>query len=57
MVSNVYVIFKNLFCYSQFSAAEARLLRVAIGSFFDHLVLVVETIKEFGPPMESQMEQ
>lgn len=53
MVSNVYVIFKNLFCYSQFSAAEARLLRVAIGSFFDHLVLVVETIKEFGPPMES----
>jgi hypothetical protein len=31
----------------QFSASEARVLRVAVGSFFDHLVLVVETIKEF----------
>ena len=31
------------------TAKEARRLRVAVGSFFDLLTLVVETIREFGP--------
>ena len=30
------------------SAKEARMLRVAVGSFFDFLILVTDTIREFG---------
>ncbi|XP_052808292.1 EKC/KEOPS complex subunit LAGE3-like [Mya arenaria] len=33
-----------------FKATEARTLRVAVNSFFDHLNLVVKTIEQFGPP-------
>ncbi|XP_059145779.1 EKC/KEOPS complex subunit LAGE3-like [Physella acuta] len=33
-----------------FSAPEARMLRVSINSFFEHLMLVVKTIDQFGPP-------
>ncbi|MBN3317462.1 LAGE3 protein, partial [Atractosteus spatula] len=32
------------------AADEARILRVSVGSFLDHLALVLETIEEFGPP-------
>jgi len=32
-----------------FTAKEARMLRVAVGSFLDLLTLVVDTIREFGP--------
>ncbi|MBN3297898.1 LAGE3 protein, partial [Amia calva] len=35
----------------KWSADEARLLRVAVGSFLDHLALVVETMEQFGPPV------
>ncbi|KAJ8046835.1 EKC/KEOPS complex subunit LAGE3 [Holothuria leucospilota] len=35
-----------------FTATEARFLRVAVGSFFDLLNLVVKTMEEFGPPLE-----
>ncbi|XP_068780228.1 EKC/KEOPS complex subunit LAGE3 [Struthio camelus] len=31
-------------------APEARSLRVAVGSFLEHLELVVETMERFGPP-------
>lgn len=30
-----------------FTAKEAKMLRVGVGSFFDLLILVVETIKQF----------
>lgn len=39
---------------SHFSASEARLLRVAVGSFMEHLILVVETLREFGPPLQEE---
>ncbi|XP_053154337.1 EKC/KEOPS complex subunit LAGE3 [Hemicordylus capensis] len=32
-------------------ADEARILRVSINSFLDHLSLVVETMDLFGPPV------
>ncbi|XP_072181611.1 EKC/KEOPS complex subunit LAGE3-like [Diadema setosum] len=35
-----------------FSATQARLLRVAVGSFMDFLLLVTQTMEEFGPPVE-----
>ncbi|KAL0133397.1 hypothetical protein PUN28_000854 [Cardiocondyla obscurior] len=34
-----------------FSGKEARKIRVALTSFFDHLLLVTETIDQFGPPV------
>ncbi|XP_011699557.1 PREDICTED: uncharacterized protein LOC105456891 [Wasmannia auropunctata] len=33
-----------------FSGKEARKVRVALTSFFDNLLLVTETIEQFGPP-------
>ncbi|XP_065894713.1 EKC/KEOPS complex subunit LAGE3-like [Dysidea avara] len=33
---------------ANFTATEARLLRVAVGSFLDHLILVVDTMNRFG---------
>ena len=43
--------------YRNFTATEARLLRVVVGSYLDHLILVVDTMKRFGqststPPQE-----
>ncbi|XP_023693835.1 L antigen family member 3-like [Paramormyrops kingsleyae] len=35
----------------KWSADEARILRVSVGSFLDHLALVLETMLEFGPPV------
>ncbi|XP_033325127.2 EKC/KEOPS complex subunit LAGE3 [Megalopta genalis] len=32
------------------SGTEARKVRVALTSFFDSLILVTETIQQFGPP-------
>ncbi|AWP14814.1 putative L antigen family member 3-like [Scophthalmus maximus] len=32
-------------------ADEARILRVSVNSFLDHLSLVVETMETFGPPV------
>lgn len=34
-----------------FEASEARILRVSMNSFLDHLILVQKTIAQFGPPM------
>ncbi|XP_071960035.1 EKC/KEOPS complex subunit LAGE3-like [Antedon mediterranea] len=34
-----------------FTASQARLLRVAVNSFMDHLNLVVQTVECFGPPV------
>ncbi|KAG2455389.1 LAGE3 protein, partial [Polypterus senegalus] len=31
-------------------ADEARILRVSVSSFLDHLALVLETMEAFGPP-------
>ncbi|XP_014477210.1 PREDICTED: EKC/KEOPS complex subunit LAGE3 [Dinoponera quadriceps] len=33
-----------------FSGKEARKVRVGLTSFFDSLLLVTETIQQFGPP-------
>ncbi|KAM3874229.1 L antigen family member 3-like [Diretmus argenteus] len=35
----------------KWTADEARILRVSVGSFLDHLSLVVETMEMFGPPV------
>ncbi|KAM4635538.1 L antigen family member 3-like [Polymixia lowei] len=35
----------------RWSADEARILRVSVGSFLDHLSLVLETMEAFGPPV------
>ncbi|XP_075041091.1 EKC/KEOPS complex subunit LAGE3-like [Mixophyes fleayi] len=32
-------------------ADEARILRVSVSSFLDHLSLVVQTMDRFGPPV------
>ncbi|KAM4532145.1 L antigen family member 3-like isoform 2-T2 [Fundulus diaphanus] len=37
---------------SVWSADEARILRVSVNSFLDHLSLVVETMEDFGPPVD-----
>ncbi|XP_028669281.1 L antigen family member 3-like [Erpetoichthys calabaricus] len=34
-------------------ADEARILRVSVSSFLDHLALVLETMEAFGPPSVS----
>lgn len=39
--------------HSNFSGTEARKVRVGLTSFFDALLLVTETIREFGPPEAS----
>uniref|UniRef100_A0A3Q2QMK8 L antigen family member 3 n=1 Tax=Fundulus heteroclitus TaxID=8078 RepID=A0A3Q2QMK8_FUNHE len=36
----------------RWSADEARILRVSVNSFLDHLSLVVETMEDFGPPVD-----
>ncbi|XP_022307097.1 EKC/KEOPS complex subunit LAGE3-like isoform X2 [Crassostrea virginica] len=33
-----------------FESLEARMIRVGVNSFFDHLNLVIETMEQFGPP-------
>ncbi|KAM7392368.1 hypothetical protein PAMA_007467 [Pampus argenteus] len=38
----------------RWSADEARILRVSVNSFLDHLLLVVETMEMFGPPSEAR---
>ncbi|XP_068190941.1 L antigen family member 3-like [Antennarius striatus] len=35
----------------RWSADEARILRVSVNSFLDHLSLVLETMEMFGPPL------
>lgn len=37
--------------YRLISGTEARKVRVALTSFFDSLILVTETIQQFGPPV------
>lgn len=40
------------FChYRRWTADEARILRVSVSSFLDHLSLVMETMDAFGPPV------
>ncbi|XP_042365056.1 L antigen family member 3-like [Plectropomus leopardus] len=36
---------------ARWSADEARILRVSVSSFLDHLSLVMETMEAFGPPV------
>ena len=42
-----YMCYDTYICRN-FTATEARLLRVAVGSYLDHLILVVDTMKRFG---------
>ncbi|CAL8322719.1 unnamed protein product [Lota lota] len=35
----------------RWTADEARILRVSVGSFMDNLSLVLETMEMFGPPL------
>lgn len=37
--------------YRRWTADEARILRVSVSSFLDHLSLVMETMDAFGPPV------
>lgn len=39
--------------FRHFEALEARMMRVGVNSFFDHLNLVTETMEKFGPPERS----
>uniref|UniRef100_A0A3P9PC38 Uncharacterized protein n=1 Tax=Poecilia reticulata TaxID=8081 RepID=A0A3P9PC38_POERE len=41
-----------LLLVQRWSADEARVLRVSVNSFLDHLSLVVETMELFGPPVD-----
>uniref|UniRef100_A0A672IBJ7 Uncharacterized protein n=1 Tax=Salarias fasciatus TaxID=181472 RepID=A0A672IBJ7_SALFA len=38
----------------RWTADEARILRVSVSSFLDHLSLVLQTMQSFGPPVEMQ---
>lgn len=38
-------------CSRRWSADEARILRVSVNSFLDHLSLVLETMEMFGSPV------
>lgn len=40
-----------LVCFRRWSADEARILRVSVNSFLDHLSLVLEAMEMFGPPV------
>ncbi|XP_074659696.1 EKC/KEOPS complex subunit LAGE3-like [Tubulanus polymorphus] len=39
------------FLIINFTAAEARMLRVGVNSFLDLLTLVMQTMQQFGPPV------
>jgi len=45
-----YLSVKEDVMHIHFEAQEARTLRVSINSFFEHVNLVCETMKMFGPP-------
>ena len=48
IITKLYCVYVNVhYVYRNFTATEARLLRVAVGSYMDHLILVVDTIKRF----------
>lgn len=50
----VYLIFcwtSASLCFRRWSADEARILRVSVNSFLDHLSLILETMEMFGPPV------
>ena len=36
---------------ARFKAADARGLRVSVNGFLEHVVLVTDTIRQFGPPL------
>ncbi|XP_067833627.1 EKC/KEOPS complex subunit LAGE3-like [Heptranchias perlo] len=36
---------------ARWEADEARILRVSVSSFLDHLTLVLQTMDRFGPPV------
>lgn len=47
---------KNLSCNgclltAEFLAPGARVLRVAVNSFIERLILCIETMEKFGPPL------
>ncbi|XP_029668557.1 EKC/KEOPS complex subunit LAGE3 [Formica exsecta] len=44
------LVLKNNILEVSFSGKEARKVRVGLGAFFDSLLLVTETIQQFGPP-------
>ena len=41
---------------ARFTASNARGLRVSVNSFLEHLVLVTDTIDQFGPPAPAARE-
>lgn len=51
--SQCWCLLLNFFfvCFRRWSADEARILRVSVNSFLDHLSLVLETMEMFGPPV------
>lgn len=50
---------KNLSCdgcllIAEFLAPGARVLRVAVNSFMERLILCIETMEKFGPPLSQE---
>lgn len=41
----------HVLCFRRWRADEARILRVSVNSFLDHLSLVLETMEMFGSPV------
>ncbi|XP_032674180.1 EKC/KEOPS complex subunit LAGE3 [Odontomachus brunneus] len=44
------LVLNNNILEVSFNGKEARKVRVGLTSFFDNLLLVTETIQQFGPP-------
>jgi len=50
MIHCLFIFFRH------FESKEARTLRTAVNAFFDHLILVVKTIDQFGPACPTAVE-
>ncbi|XP_041366042.1 uncharacterized protein LOC121381028 [Gigantopelta aegis] len=44
------LVFAENMLHVHFEASEARKLRVSVNSFMDHVILVTNTMDQFGPP-------
>lgn len=47
------LVLKKNFLQVSITGTEARKVRVALTAFFDSLILVTETMQQFGPPEPS----
>lgn len=47
---SVYNNEKYVFNFREFKSTSLKSLRVGVNSFFDYVILIIETIDQFGPP-------